>query len=287
MRLLEVKRKVIVVYGGGFQPFHQGHMSSYEQAKSAFPTADFYVAASNDVKQRPIPFDAKKFLAEQAGVTDPFVQVVQPVNPKEILQKYDPEVDVLVLVRSERDPVNYTKKDGSPAYYQPWTGDKDVASFAKHGYILVTKKHEFQAMGQTIYSGSQVRQMYAEADDAGRDQLIKDLYPHATNPEKIKQIFEQYLAPKLGEALDTDLLPMPKYTVVIDTPGDLDWYKIGQHFPYLELEDPKEFGQGDSDMTITLSNDKEVKDLVTKLTKLGIRSKVIGGTEQHPEIHSE
>ena len=124
MRLLEVKRKVIVVYGGGFQPFHQGHMSSYEQAKEVFPNADFYVAASNDTKTRPIPFEAKKFLAEQAGVTDPFVQVVQPVNPKEILQKYDPETDILVLVRSERDPVSYTKKDGSPAYYQPWESEK-------------------------------------------------------------------------------------------------------------------------------------------------------------------
>ena len=27
---------------------------------------------------------------------------------------YNPKKDILVLVRSERDPVNYTKKDGSP-----------------------------------------------------------------------------------------------------------------------------------------------------------------------------
>ena len=76
--------KVIVVYGGGFQPFHAGHMSSYEQAKKAFPSADFYVAASNDTKNRPIPFKDKEFLAQQAGVTDHFVQVSQPVNPTEI-----------------------------------------------------------------------------------------------------------------------------------------------------------------------------------------------------------
>ena len=56
-------KKVIVVYGGGFQPFHQGHMSSYEEAKRAFPSADFYVASSNDTKVRPIPFSDKKFLS--------------------------------------------------------------------------------------------------------------------------------------------------------------------------------------------------------------------------------
>lgn len=287
MRLLEVKRKVVVVYGGGFQPFHQGHMSSYEQAKAAFPTADFYVAASNDVKQRPIPFEAKKFLAEQAGVTDPFVQVVQPINPKEILQKYDPEVDLLVLVRSERDPVNYTKKDGSQSYYQPWTGEQSAEPFNKHGYILVTKKHEFQALGQTVYSGSQVREMYTKADDAGKDNLIDDLYPHATNAGKIKQIFDQYLSPKLGEAMQKDILTMPQYTVVVDTPGDLDWYKVGQHFPNLGSEDPKEYGQSESDMVITLASEEQLQDTLAKLHRLGFKTKVIGGTRAQPEIHSD
>lgn len=194
MRLLEVKQNIIVVYGGGFQPFHQGHMSSYEQAKSAFPGAKLYVAASDDVKTRPIPFDAKKFLAEQAGVTDPFVKVRQPLNPKEILEGFDPETDILVLVRSERDPVPYVKKDGTPGYYQPWVSATASNTFGKNGYILVTKKHDFQADGKTIYSGSQVRQMYASADDAGKDSLIRDLYPHATQPKKIREIFDQYLS---------------------------------------------------------------------------------------------
>ena len=137
------QRKVIVVYGGGFQPFHAGHMSSYEQAKKAFPSADFYVAASNDTKNRPIPFKDKQFLAQQAGVKDKFVQVSQPVNPTEILSHYNPKKDILILVRSERDPVNYTKKDGSPAYYQPFKSLKECVSFdpkGGHGYIFVTKK---------------------------------------------------------------------------------------------------------------------------------------------------
>ena len=52
--------KVIFVYGGGFQPFHVGHLSSYLEAKHAFPNADFYVVASNDTKTRPIPFKEKQ-----------------------------------------------------------------------------------------------------------------------------------------------------------------------------------------------------------------------------------
>ena len=188
--------KVIVVYGGGFQPFHAGHMSSYEQAKSAFPSADFYVASSNDTKQRPIPFKDKQFLAQQAGVTDKFVQVIQPVNPKEILSQYNPKKDILILVRSERDPVNYTKKDGSKSYYQPYKSIKECKPFddkTGHGYIFVTKKKVFQLNGKEVYSGSQVREMYAKADDNAKRQMISQLYPHAKSPEKVKSLLDKYI----------------------------------------------------------------------------------------------
>ena len=190
---LKGQPRVIVVYGGGFQPFHMGHMSSYMEAKVAFPDADFYVAASNDTKTRPIPFDAKKFLAQQAGVVDDFVQVRQPINPQEIMQKYDAARDILVLVRSERDPMSYTKKDGSPGYYQPFVSIKDSDPFEQHGYIFVTKKHTFKVNGKEIYSGSQVREMYANADEAGREAIIAQLYPDSNQLPKIKQIFDQYL----------------------------------------------------------------------------------------------
>ena len=189
--------KVIVVYGGGFQPFHAGHMSSYEQAKRAFPSADFYVASSNDVKQRPIPFKDKQFLAQQAGVVDKFVQVVQPVNPQEILTNYNPDKDILILVRSERDPVNYTKKDGSAAYYQPFKSLKDCKPFNPkkdgHGYVFVTKKKIFSIAGQEVYSGSQVRSMYSKADDVGRRDMIKELYPKAKSPLKVKTLLDKYI----------------------------------------------------------------------------------------------
>jgi hypothetical protein len=199
-------RKVIVVYGGGFQPFHQGHMSSYEEAKRAFPSADFYVASSNDIKVRPIPFTDKKFLAQQAGVKDDFVQVKQPVNPEEILRKYDPEKDILILVRSERDPVKYTKKDGSPAYYQPFKNLKDCKPFdpkTGHGYIFVTKKKDFSVAGEVVYSGSQVRKMYSEADDTNREKIVGDLYPKATNPKKVKKLLDKYIG-GLKEELEMD-----------------------------------------------------------------------------------
>lgn len=186
--------KVIVIYGGGFQPFHAGHLSSYLEAKAAFPNADFYIAASNDTKTRPIPFTDKKFLAQQAGVTSPFVEVKLPIRPIEILDKYDPEHDIFILVRSERDPVAYTKKDGTPGYYQPFVGLKKAKPFASNGYIFVTKKHDFILNGQEVYSGTQVRDMYASSDDAGRIAMIDEMYPNSNKKATIKQMLDKYLA---------------------------------------------------------------------------------------------
>jgi len=198
----KAKGKVIVVYGGGFQPFHAGHLSSYTQAKQKFHTPDFYVASSNDTKVRPIPFKDKEFLAQQAGVTDDFVQVVQPINPEEIMKKYNEKKDVLILVRSERDPMKYTKKDGSPAYYQPFVSIDKCESFETHAYIFVTKKHDFKVNGKEAFSGSQVRKMYSDADSEGRDKIISDLYPKAKNKAKVKKLLDKYIGGGMNEEIE-------------------------------------------------------------------------------------
>ena len=195
----KTKSKVVVVYGGGFQPFHAGHLSSYTQAKAKFRTPDFFVASSNDTKVRPIPFKDKEFLAQQAGVTDHFVQVIQPINPVEIMKAYDEKSDILILVRSERDPMKYTKKDGSPAYYQPFVSIDKCEPFEKHAYIFVTKKHDFKVAGQEAFSGSQVRKMYSEADSENRDQIISDLYPKAKNKAKVRKLLDKYIGGGMKE----------------------------------------------------------------------------------------
>ena len=184
---------VVVVYGGGFQPFHAGHLSGYIEAKQAFPDADFYVAASNDTKTRPIPFDDKKFLAQQAGVTDNFAEVKLPIRPTEILDRYNPNKDIFILVRSERDPVAYTKKDGSPGYYQPYVDINKCEPMGQHGYVFVTHKKDFKLNGQTVYSGTQVRDMYANSDDRGRINIINQLYPQSTQQDTIKKMLDKYI----------------------------------------------------------------------------------------------
>jgi hypothetical protein len=213
MRLLEVKQpNIIVVYGGGFQPFHEGHASSYREAKAAFPGAYFFIAASNVTTERPFEFKEKQFLAKQAGVVDPFIQVgtmsyvndngrkvtSTPLNPLEVLKQFNPEKDVLVIVRSERDPMKTT----DVSYYQPWQGLQGAEPFSKHAYIFVTKKHDFTIAGNPVYSGSQVRELYSNADDKTKLSILQDLYPQSRQLDKIKKIFDKRLA--VAESAEID-----------------------------------------------------------------------------------
>lgn len=181
--------KTVVIMPGGFHPFHAGHASLYQSALKAFPDADVYVAATNDTKTRPFPFEIKEKLAKVAGVAPGrFVQVKSPFQAKEILQNYNPEEDVVVFVRSEKDRDEQpkpggTKKDGSPAYFQPYTG-KNLQPFGKHGYIAYLPTVEF---GPGIKSATEIRNLWPQLNDRRKLAMVMSLYPKAKENQKLAQ----------------------------------------------------------------------------------------------------
>jgi hypothetical protein len=169
----------IVIMPGGFHPFHAGHAALYQSALKAFDNADTYVAATNDTKTRPFPFAIKEKLARLAGVADQhFVQVKSPFKAEEITSNYNPNEDVLIFVRSEKDKTEQpkpggTKKDGSPAYFQPWTG-KNLQPFSKHAYIAYLPTVEF---GPGIKSATEIRNAWPNLDDRRKTAMVMSLYP--------------------------------------------------------------------------------------------------------------
>jgi glycerol-3-phosphate cytidylyltransferase-like family protein len=171
--------RTIVIMPGGFHPFHAGHAALYKSAVETFNNADVYVAATNDTKTRPFSFEIKEKLAKLAGVADKhFVQVKSPFQAKEITQHYNPDEDVLIFVRSEKDKNEQpkpggTKKDGSPAYFQPWTG-KNLQPFSKHAYIAYLPTVEF---GPGITSASEIRDAWPTLNDKRKTAMVMSLYP--------------------------------------------------------------------------------------------------------------
>lgn len=171
--------KTIVIQPGGYHPFHAGHYSLYKSAVEAFPNADVYVAATNDQKTRPFPFGVKEKLAKLAGVAPGhFVQVKSPFKAEEITSHYNPNEDILIFVRSEKDRNEQpkpggTKKDGSPAYFQPWTG-KNLQPFSKHAYMAYLPTVEF---GPGITSATEIRNAWPTLNDKRKTAMVMSLYP--------------------------------------------------------------------------------------------------------------
>jgi hypothetical protein len=207
---------MIVIMPGGFHPFHAGHAALYQSAVNAFPNADVYVAATNDTKSRPFPFEIKEKLAKVAGVQDGrFVQVKSPFKADEITQNYNPEEDVLVFVRSEKDRDEQpkpggTKKDGSPAYFQPYTG-KDMQPFGKHGYIAYLPTVEF---GPGIKSATEIRNIWPQLNDRRKLAMVMSLYPKAQENERLAQNIVKMLDLGMGTEEVAE-------TIINERPGDV------------------------------------------------------------------
>jgi len=177
----------IVVMPGGFHPFHAGHSSLYQAAVKAFPGADVYVAATNSQEERPFPFSIKEKLAKVAGVAPGhFIQVKSPFKAEEITSQYDPNSDVLIFVRSEKDrnespKPGGTKKDGSPSYFQPYT-EKNLQPFNKHAYMAYLPTVEF---GPGITSASEIRAMWPKLNDKRKTAMVMSLYPATQQNPKL------------------------------------------------------------------------------------------------------
>lgn len=214
---------------GGFHPFHAGHASLYQSALKAFPNADVYVAATNDTKTRPFPFSIKEKLAKLAGVQQGhFIQVKSPFKAEEITSHYNPNEDVLIFVRSEKDKTEQpkpggTKKDGTPAYFQPWTG-KNLQPFSKHAYIAYLPTVEF---GPGIKSATEIRSAWPNLDDRRKTAMVMSLYPVTQKNPKLAANVVKMLDIGMGGQLNEfapgngdDGLPYAEYVVYQCDPQD-------------------------------------------------------------------
>jgi hypothetical protein len=179
----------IVIMPGGFHPFHAGHAALYNSIKEKYGEgSDIYVAASNNQKERPFPFEIKEKLAQLSGVQPgEFVQVKSPFVPTEITSKYDPDKDTIVFVRSEKDKNEYpkpgaVKKDGSPGYFQHIeTAKKGAQPFSKVGYMDYLPVKEFAG----ITSATQIRDAWPKLNDDQREEFVTHIYPNLKGNDKL------------------------------------------------------------------------------------------------------
>jgi hypothetical protein len=195
----------VVIMPGGFHPYHAGHHALYQSAQRAFPDAEVFVAATNDTSTRPFPFAVKEKLAKLAGVEPGhFVQVKSPFRAEEITSRVDPQRDVLIFVRSEKDTGSPpqpggVKKDGSASYLQPLLGAKKLEPFAKHAYMAYLPTVEF---GPGMTSATQIRTAWPTLTDRRKTALVMSLYPRTQSNAKLAQTVVKLLDAAIGSVAE-------------------------------------------------------------------------------------
>ena len=194
-------QKLVVIYPGRFHPFHKGHASIYNKLTQKFPYADVFVTTSSKVDpiKSPFTFDEKKTMMVAAGVDpDKVVEVKSPYIAKEITDRYDSDNTKIVYAVSQKDMEGPTarfkfgtKKDGSPSYFQPFVSMGEAEPMAKHGYVTILPTMNFKIGDSSIKSASEIRNMYRDANNDQRKDLIHSLYGSVDN--KIRNIFDAKL----------------------------------------------------------------------------------------------
>lgn len=197
--LFEAKaRRVVAIMPGGFHPFHPGHKSLYDWAVKTFGQKNVYVAATNDTKARPFPFEVKKKLAAMAGVPESnFIQVKSPFNLNSYKDMLGDDA-AIVFVRSQKDkneqPLpDQIKKNGEPGYLRTYTG-KDLNTADEMGYMAYGPTINFDFSGMQIKSASELRATWPEMSDEDKLKAAKLMYGNGA-PVAVK-LLDQALGDK-------------------------------------------------------------------------------------------
>ena len=226
---------LLVIYPGRFQPFHKGHHAVYQYLTSKFGRNNVYIATSNKVdgERSPFSFSEKAYFMQLTGVpTDRILQAANPYQIQNILQTSNIHVDesntVVIFAVSAKDMDEdprfsfATKKDGSQPYFQPLKDIKDTESMDKHGYIMTVPTFDFTVAGAPMRSGTELRKLYAGADEAGRQVIIKDLFGRYTAEA------EQIMNSKIPKEV-TGLEPAPEPVTETREPYQQAVDRLAQH----------------------------------------------------------
>lgn len=213
--------QLLVILPGRFQPWHKGHYAVYEYLTGKFGRNNVYIATSNktDSGKSPFTFAEKAYFMQLTGVpADRIVQATQPYQIENVMQAgniqvADPANTVVIFAVSEKDMAEdprfsfAPKKDGSDPYFQPLKDIKQTVSMDKHGYIMTVPTFDFTVLGQPMQSGTELRNMYSEADEKQRQAIVTDLFGRYTR--EAEQIMDAKIPKEQPQTTGLQAAPEP------------------------------------------------------------------------------
>ena len=241
--------RLVVVYPGRFQPFHQGHAGVFAKLQGKFGRNNCFIATTPNVKiddRNPFNATEKVALMHAAGITNDRIQLITEPYRIEVVTSsigFDPQNTILIFAvgapdkdRLEVDQTytQYTPKplkdgsrrlskipdgkvvgDAKPMKTFPGKLQDCVTVAQGHAYVVVVDEiavnFEFNGEVRDISHGTQCRNTWNDVrnDPAASKSFLTTLYGRAT-PELV-HIFDK-IAPPAGELPGPETKPtkLPK-----------------------------------------------------------------------------
>jgi len=212
-------KTIVAIYPGRFQPMGKHHAEVYKWLAGKFGKSNTYIATSDKVAlpKSPLNFREKFQVIKKHGITN----VSQERNvyaPENILKKYNPETTAVVFVYGKKDAgrLRYTKKDGTPGYFQDFEKSKNnLIGYETHGYVVIAPHIELNIPGFGEMSGTTLRAALATADMKTFKDIMGWYDPklHQLLRTKFSQIIESFLCETSSAAGqgDGDVDDGPRY----------------------------------------------------------------------------
>jgi len=169
-------KKTIGIFGGRFQPFHSGHLATYNWLKTQVD--EVYITTSN-IKQPPRhPMDFKEKVRHMTKMGIKKNRIIQEKTPyvaANLLKKFNPDTTAVVYAFGKKDAGRLkggTKKSGGKTYYQDYKKNKNnLEGFETHGYYITAP--QFGSV-----SGTQMRKLLGDPkiDDSEREKAFKKVF---------------------------------------------------------------------------------------------------------------
>ncbi len=209
-----------MVYPGRFQPMLKHHAEVYQRLVNEYPDAEVYIGTSDKVEpgKSPFNFAEKQKIAQAHGIDSS--RVLQVKNPYHMdSYPFDKDNTQVIFAVGEKDaeqrfPVNQTKKDGTPGYYQRLGSDDEPLPMSKRGYIAVAPN---VTDGGDVASASAFRHAMQGARSPEEAKQIYTKQFGKYNPDVFNLIYDK-VADKTMEQLD--LNHMRRMAGLSEAPAD-------------------------------------------------------------------
>ena len=191
--LVEEVKQQVVVYAGRFQPFHKGHHATYEHLVKKFGKQNVFIGTSNQQGGPRHPFNFKEkreIMMKMFNIpSSQIVQVKNPYQPSEVLNKFDSKTTAFITVVGEKDEARLGGK-----YFKKYDG-RPESGYLDNGYVYVSPAQP------NAISGTDVRNWLSASDDSQRKAGFKKAYPKfdpkiynliSTRLMKIESVMESF-----------------------------------------------------------------------------------------------